>query len=289
MDNKYTSILKSYPFLLSDNAISEESNKIISDNSKLNDNNDVYKTLYSCIDLTSLNTTDSREQIWKFVESVNEFEGSNPEIENVASICVFPNFAKTVKDALSADVKIACVSGGFPASQTFFEIKVAETALALADGADEIDVVLNLGLFFDEDYEELSEQIYEIKETCREAKLKVILETGALKTFENIHKASILALYSGADFLKTSTGKIYQGASIEAVYVMCMAIKSYYKKTGKKIGIKVSGGVSTIEDAVNYYTIVKETLGEEWCNKEYFRIGTSRLAATLLEKIKSND
>lgn len=289
MDNKYTSILKSYPFLLSDNAISEESNKIISDNSKLNDNNDVYKTLYSCIDLTSLNTTDSREQIWKFVESVNEFEGSNPEIENVASICVFPNFAKTVKDALSADVKIACVSGGFPASQTFFEIKVAETALALADGADEIDVVLNLGLFFDEDYEELSEEIDEIKETCREAKLKVILETGALKTFENIHKASILALYSGADFLKTSTGKIYQGASIEAVYVMCMAIKSYYKKTGKKIGIKVSGGVSTIEDAVNYYTIVKETLGEEWCNKEYFRIGTSRLAATLLEKIKSND
>lgn len=287
MDNKYTSILKSYPFSLSDNEIYTESNKIIKDNIKSNDNNDVYKKLYSCIDLTSLNSTDSREHIWKFVESVNEFEGSNPEIDNVASICVFPNFARTVKEALTADVKIACVSAGFPASQTFFEVKIAETALALADGADEIDIVLNLGLFFDEEYEELSEEIDEIKETCRDAKLKVILETGALKTNENIHKASILALYSGADFLKTSTGKIYSGASIEAVYVMCQAIKTYYKKTGKKVGIKVSGGVSSIEDALNYYTIVKDVLGEEWCNKDYFRIGTSRLASTLLEKIKS--
>ena len=244
---------------------------------------EVLREIYSCIDLTTLNTTDTREDIWKFTEKVNSFEGSTPEIKNVAAICVFPNFVKTVAESLTADVKIASVCGGFPSSQTFLEIKIAETALAVLDGANEIDVVLNLGYFLNGEVEELCEELDEIKEACHEATLKVILETGALKTGENINNASVLALYSGADFLKTSTGKVYPGASLEAVYVMCLAIKQYYKKTKVRKGIKISGGVSSVKDAVNYYTIVKETLGEEWCNSNLFRIGTSSLANILLE------
>lgn len=285
--NQYQQALKNHSLSLSDEQVTEKVNKIIADKFAENNTVEVYRKLYSFIDLTSLNTTDSTESIWKFTEKVNAFEGSNPETNNVAAICVYPNFAKTVKDALTADVKIACVSGGFPASQTFTEVKIAETALAVADGADEIDVVINLGMFFNGEYEEMCEELSEIKHACHEASLKVILETGALQSAANIHKASVLSLYSGVDFLKTSTGKGYPGASPEAAYVLCQAIKSYHAKNGKKVGIKVSGGVSTVEDAVKYYTIVKETLGEAWLSPTLFRIGTSRLADVLLNKINS--
>lgn len=283
MENKYNKALKDNAFKLSDEAITEKVNKIITEKSAENNTTEVLRKIYSCIDLTTLNTTDTKEDIWNFTDKVNSFEGSNPEIDNVAAICVFPNLVKTVRESLTADVKIASVCGGFPSSQTFLEVKIAETALAVMDGANEIDVVLNLGLFLNGEIEELCEELDEIKEACHEAKLKVILETGALKTGESINNASVLALYSGADFLKTSTGKVYPGATLEAAYVMCLAIKNYYKKNGERKGIKISGGVSTVEDAVNYYTIVKETLGEEWCNSELFRIGTSRLADILLD------
>ena len=283
MEDKYRKALKDNALKLSDKEISEKVNKIIEEKSEENNTVEVLREIYSCIDLTTLNTTDTREDIWKFTEKVNSFEGSTPEIKNVAAICVFPNFVKTVAESLTADVKIASVCGGFPSSQTFLEIKIAETALAVLDGANEIDVVLNLGYFLNGEVEELCEELDEIKEACHEATLKVILETGALKTGENINNASVLALYSGADFLKTSTGKVYPGASLEAVYVMCLAIKQYYKKTKVRKGIKISGGVSSVKDAVNYYTIVKETLGEEWCNSNLFRIGTSSLADILLE------
>ena len=283
MDNKYKKALSDIPFKLTDNDVAEKVKKIISEKYNENNTNEVLKKIYSCIDLTTLNTTDTREDIWNFTSKVNDFEGSNPTIDNVAAVCVFPKFAKTVRESLTANVNIACVAGGFPSSQTFLEVKIAETALAVLDGADEIDVVLNLGLFLNEEYEELAEEIDEIKEACHEAKLKVILETGALKDAKKIHDASVLSLYSGADFIKTSTGKVYSGATLEAAYAMCIAIKNYYKKTGVKKGIKISGGVSTVEDAVNYYTIVKETLGEEWCNKDLFRVGASRLADTLLK------
>ena len=287
MDIKsYTDVLRTHSFDLSDEQVKSKVSELIDEKYAENNNKKVYKLLYSCIDLTSLNGTDTREHIWKMVQEVNDFEGTNPEVENVAAICVYPNFAKTVKEALTADVQIACVAGGFPTSQTFTETKIAETALAVMDGADEIDIVINLGLFFGEEYEEMCEEIDEIKFACHEAKLKVILETGALKTATNIHNAAILAMYSGADFIKTSTGKIYEGATLEAAYVMCRAIKSYYDKTQTKIGFKVAGGVSSVEDAVKYYTIVKEILGNEWCNKELFRIGTSRLANTLLKAIE---
>lgn len=281
--SKYQSALKNHALKLTDEQVQKQVSQIIKDHFDENNNQEVYKKLYSCIDLTTLNTTDTRDQVWKFVDKVNTFEGSNPDIQNVAAICVYPNFAQIVKENLTADVKIACVAGGFPSSQTFTEVKIAEAALAVADGADEIDIVLNLGLFLSEDYEELCEEIMEIKQACHEAKLKIILETGALKTSELINKASILSLYSGADFLKTSTGKVYEGATLEAAFVMCKTIKSYYEKNDIKVGFKVSGGVSTVEDAVNYYTLVKEILGEEWCNNELFRIGTSRLADKLLE------
>ncbi len=284
--NKYTDTLKKYNTDLNDADITKKVNEIVARRFNENNTKEVYKKLYSCIDLTSLNTTDTREDIWNFTEKVNDFEGSS-DLENVAAICVYPNFVETVKGALTADVKIAAVSGGFPSSQTFTEIKIAETALAVANGADEIDIVLNLGYFLEENYEELCEEIDEIKHTCRDSHLKVILETGALKSASNIMKASILSLYSGADFLKTSTGKVYEGASLEAAYVMCTAIKEYEAQTGRKAGFKASGGISTTEDAVRYYAVVKEVLGEEYMTNEYFRIGASRLAKNLLDSINS--
>jgi len=283
--NKYQDVLKQYKTELDDNQVKAKVEKIIAEKFSEDNNAEVYKKLYSCIDLTSLNTTDTKEDIWKFVQRVNDFEGSS-DVANVAAICVFPNFAEIVKEALTAQgVKIACVSGGFPSSQTYIEVKIAETALAVANGADEIDIVMNLGHFYAGNYEELSEEIDELKHTCRDAHLKVILETGALKTASDIKKASILSMYSGADFIKTSTGKVYEGATLEAAYIMCTAIKEYYDKTGRKIGFKPSGGISTTEEAVKYYSIVKEILGEEWCNNQYFRVGASRLANNLLDSI----
>ena len=287
--DKYNKALNAHPLKLSDSEVTEQVNKIIAENFDKNNNLEVYKKIYSCIDLTTLSSTDSKESVWKFTEKANQFEEDHPELENVAAICVYPNMVKTVKEALTTDVAIASVAGGFPNSQTFTEIKIAETALAVAEGANEIDIVINLGMFLDKEYEEMCEEISEIKETCRKASLKVILETGALKTVKNIHNASILSLYSGADFLKTSTGKEYPGASLEAAFVMANAIKSYHKKSGNKVGIKISGGVATTEDAVKYYTILKEILGEEWMNKEYFRIGASRMVNALMGDITANE
>ncbi|WP_294079282.1 deoxyribose-phosphate aldolase [Proteiniphilum sp. UBA5384] len=283
--SKYTTAINTHPFRLTDEEVSKKVNDLLNEKYNENNNAKVYKKLYSCIDLTSLNSTDSNESIWKFTEKVNKFDGSNPEMDNVAAVCVYPNFVRTVKEALTADVKIACVAGGFPSSQTFSEIKVVETSLAVADGADEIDVVINVGNFLDGEYEGMCEELTEIKDACRHASLKIILETGALQNVKNIHNAAVLALYSGADFLKTSTGKGYPGASPEAAYVMCHAIRSYHAKTGRKVGLKMAGGIATAEDAIKYYTIVKEMLGEEWCNNAFFRIGASRLAENLLSKI----
>lgn len=283
--NKYTDTLKKYNTDLNDAEIAKVVSELLNKKFEENNNTEVYKKIYSCIDLTSLNSTDTRESIWEFTEKVNNFDGST-DMPNVAAICVYPNFAETVKEALTADVKIAATAGGFPSGQTFIEVKIAETSLAVAHGADEIDTVINLGHFFEENYQELSEEIDEIKHACRDAQLKVILETGALKTARNIMTASLLALYSGADFLKTSTGKGYEGAMPEAAYVMCIAIKEYEARNGRKVGFKAAGGISTAEDAVRYYTIVKEVLGEEYLNNGFFRIGASKLADSILNHIK---
>lgn len=285
-DNKYLLALKKHSFKFTDEGIKNSVEQIISNNFDYNNIHDVYKILYGCIDHTSLNTTDTREHIWNLTKKINSFEGSDPEIENVAAVCVYPNFVQTVKESLTAEVKITAVAGGFPSSQTFIEVKIAEASLSISDGADELDIVINVGLFLDEYYKEFCEEIMELKEVCRDKTLKVILETGALSSYKNIHNASILSMYSGANFLKTSTGKGYPGATAEAVFVMCHAIKSYYKTTSNKIGIKVSGGVSSIEEAVKYYTIVKEVLGEQWCNNNFFRIGTSSLTDILYNEIE---
>lgn len=249
------------------------------------DTPEVKKQLLGAVELTTLKVTDSQESVLKFTEKVNAFADAHPELPHLATICVYPNFAKIVSESLEADnVEVACVSGGFPSSQTFLEVKTIETALAVHDGATEIDMVLNVGAFLSGDYETCADEIEEIKSAAAEAPLKVILETGALQTAENIKKASILSIYAGADFIKTSTGKIEPAATPEAALVMCQTIREYYKLTGTKIGFKAAGGINTVSDAVGYYTIVREILGEEWIKEGLFRIGTSRLANLLVSE-----
>lgn len=289
-ENKYLDAINASKVTEDDAAVAAAVGKILDEHEAENHTQDVYKFLFNTIDLTTLNSTDSPESVARFTEAVNDFEEQYPELPNVAAICVYPNFAQVVRAVLGvSSVNIACVSGGFPSSQTFEEVKIAETALAVEGGADEIDIVLNLGYFLDGDYEGVSDEINELKESTRDGLLKVILETGALKTAANIKKASVLAMYSGADFLKTSTGKGYPGATLEAAYVMMHCIKEYYEKTGVRIGFKASGGVSDTKTAVQYYTLAKEILGEEWLSNEYFRIGTSRLANNLLSDILGHE
>ena len=284
--DKYNQAIAESNVISDDEAVKAAVEKILADNLEKNMTEEVYKFLFNCIDLTTLRSTDSPRSVADFVEKVNQFDEEHPEMKNVAAICVYPNFSQVVRSVLEvSDVEIACVAGCFPSSQSFIEVKVAEVALAVEGGADEIDIVLNLGNFLDGDYEEVCDEISELKHSCREARLKVILETGALKTAANIKAASVLAMYSGADFIKTSTGKEYDGASLEAAYVMCQCIKEYYEKTGNKVGFKPAGGVRTAKDAVSYYCIVKEVLGEEWLTNEYFRIGASGLANNLLSAI----
>ena len=285
-NNRYEETFAKFEKPLNNEQTTAQVEAILTKSAKENYTPEVLKTIHSCIDLTSLTSMDTKEDIWKLTQSVNDLEGTRPDIPNVAAICVYPLFVETVKQAITAqDVQIASVAAGFPSSQTFTEVKIAETAMAVMEGADEIDVVINIGYFMEDNFQELCEELDEIKESCRSAKLKVILETGALATAENIHKASILALYSGADFLKTSTGKGYPGASPEATFLMCKAIKQYYEQTNRKVGIKVAGGIKTAEDAVMYYTIVKEVLGKEWLNKELFRIGASSLVADIQKRL----
>lgn len=286
MEDKYHQAIAESKVTEDDAAVKAAVDKILAENLKENMNEEVYKFLFNCIDLTTLRSTDSPRSVADFVERVNDFDNEHPEMKNVAAICVYPNFSQVVRTVLEvSDVDIACVAGCFPSSQSFLEVKVAEVALAVEGGADEIDIVLNLGNFLDGDYEEVCDEISELKHSCREARLKVILEAGALKTAANIKAASILSMYSGADFIKTSTGKEYPGADLQAAYVMCQCIKEYYEKTGRMVGFKPAGGVRTPEEAVSYYCIVKEVLGEQWLTNEYFRIGASGLPNNLLSAI----
>lgn len=284
--DKYAQAIAASTVTTDDAAVAAAVKEILDKHLAENRTKEVYTFLFNTIDLTTLKSTDSPESVARFTAAVNDFEERYPELPNVAAICVYPNFAAVVRTVLEVSgVKIACVSGAFPSGQSFEEVKIAETSLAVANGADEIDIVFNLGYYLDNDYESVVDEITEQKEACRGAHLKVILETGALRTAENIRNASVLSLYSGADFLKTSTGKEYPGASLEAAYVMMQCIKEYYERTGLRVGFKCAGGVATTEDAVSYYTLAKEILGEEWLTNELFRIGASRLANNLLSDI----
>ena len=287
---KYEEVLSQYDTNLSDEKVSAAVAKLIAEKVPENDTKEVKEFLMGSVELTTLKTTDSDESVMAFTEKVNKFAEVYPELPHVATICVYPCYAKTVNDTLEVDgVEIACVSGSFPSSQALLEVKVAETALAVKDGATEIDIVMSVGKYLSGDYETVCDEINELKAVCGEKKMKVILETGLLPSMSDIKKASILAMYSGADYIKTSTGKEKPAATTEAAYVMCQAIKEYFDKTGIMIGFKPAGGLNTVHDALIYYTIVKEVLGEKWLTNQYLRLGTSRLANLLLSEIVGSE
>ena len=288
--SKYEQALAKYDCNVKDEEVAIAVKKIIAEKVHENDTLEVKKFLFGSIELTSLKTTDSDESIMAFTERVNQFDEQYADLPHVATICVYPCFAKTVAETLEVDgVEIACVSGSFPSSQALIEVKVAETMLAVKDGATEIDIVMPVGKFLSGDYETLCDDISELKQACGNAAMKVILETGCLKTASNIKKASILSMYAGADYIKTSTGKEKISATPEAAYEMCQAIKEYYEETGIQIGFKPAGGINSVMDAMIYYTIVKEVLGEQWLTNKWFRLGTSRLANMLLSEIEGEE
>ncbi len=290
-NSKYEQALSQYNCELNDADIKAKVRDIIATKVPENDTLDVKKFLFGSIELTTLKPTDSDVSVMAFTERVNAFDNEYPNLPHVATICVYPCFAEIVKDTLEVEgVEIACVSGSFPSSQARIEVKVAETALAVKDGATEIDIVMPVGKFLSGDIEGVCDEISELKAICGEnVPMKVILETGCLGTASNIKKASILAMYAGADYIKTSTGKEKISATPEAAYVMCQAIKEYYDKTGIQIGFKPAGGLNTVMDAIIYYTIVKEVLGEKWLTNKYLRLGTSRLANLLLSEIEGEE
>jgi len=279
--------LKKYNLDISDAEVSEAVKKIIAEKVHENDTPEVKKFLMGSVELTTLKTTDSDTSVMAFTEKVNRFDEEYPTLPHVATICVYPKYAKIVAETLEVDgVEIACVSGSFPSSQSLIEVKTVETALAVKDGATEIDIVQPVGSFLEGDYDTVVDEIQQQKEACGEdVPLKVILETGCLKTAKNIKTASLLAMYAGADYIKTSTGKLEPAATPEAGYVMCQAIKEYYDETGIQIGFKPAGGLNSVMDALIYYTIVKEVLGERWLTNKYLRLGTSRLANMLLSEV----
>ena len=282
----YEEALSKYNLDISDEEVKEAVKKIIAEKVHENDTPEVKKFLMGSVELTTLKTTDSDTSVMAFTEKVNQFEEAYPTLPHVATICVYPRYAKIVSETLEVEgVEVACVSGSFPYSQALIEVKTIETSLAMKDGATEIDMVLSVGAFLEGDYETVCNEIQQMKEACGDKKMKVILETGCLQTAANIKAASILAMYSGADYIKTSTGKEKISATPEAAYVMCQAIKEYYDQTGIQIGFKPAGGLNSVMDALIYYTIVKEVLGEKWLTNQWFRMGTSRLANLLLSEV----
>ncbi len=288
--SKYDEVLLKYKTEIDDAEVKEAVKKIIAEKVPENDNLEVKKFLMGSVELTTLKTTDSEESVMAFVEKVNEYDATYPALPHFATICVYPCFAKVESETLEVDgVEIACVSGSFPSSQALIEVKVAETALAVKDGATEIDIVMPVGKFLSGDYEGVCDDIAELKAACGEAPMKVILETGDLRNGTDIKKASILSMYAGGDYIKTSTGKEKVSATPEAAYIMCQAIKEYYDETGIQIGFKPAGGINTVMDALTYYTIVKEVLGEKWLTNKWFRLGTSRLANLLLSEIEGQE
>ena len=289
--SKIEQALSKYNLNVSDEEVAQAVRKIIAEKVHENDNPDVKRFLFGSIELTTLKTTDSEESVLAFTERVNEFENAYPDLPHVATVCVYPCFASIVSQTLEVEgVEVACVSGSFPSSQALIEVKVAETALAVKDGATEIDIVMPVGKFLSGDYEGVADDISELKQTCgNTVAMKVILETGDLKTAANIKKAAILSMYAGADYIKTSTGKEKVSATPEAAYVMCQAIREYYDETGIQIGFKPAGGINSPMDALIYYTIVKETLGDKWLTNKWFRLGTSRLANMLLSEIEGQE
>ena len=282
---EYANHLKEYASAMSEAQVAEEVDRIRKAAVR-NHTPEVYKLCYSAVDLTTLSCTDSVESVTEFAGKAVKFYQQFPHLPNVASICIYPPFVETVGVVVDGtDMRITSVAGGFPSSQTFLEVKVLEVAMAV-----EIDIVLNVGKMLEGHYDEVANEVEVIRtEMSPEVVLKVIIESGALKTPDLIRKASLLSMFAGADFVKTSTGKIDVSATPEAAVVMCQAIRDYYRKTGRKVGFKPAGGVRSAEDAALYYTIVEEILGKEWLTPELFRIGASSAANNLLTAIEGRE
>lgn len=288
--SKYDEMLKNYNLDITDEEVKAAVKKIISEKVPENDNKEVKKFLLGSVELTSLRTTDTEEEILAMVEKVNKFASEYPNLPHVGAVCAYPCFTKLIADSLEVDgVDITNVTGCFPSSQALLEVKTIETALAVKDGATQIDIVLPVGKFLSGDYEDVCDTISELKQTCGDIPMKVILETGDLKNAKNIKTAALLSMFAGANYIKTSTGKEKISATPEAVYVMCQAIKEYYDKTGIQVGLKPAGGINTVMDAVIFYTIYKEILGEKWLDNYWFRLGTSRLTNLLLSEIEGKE
>lgn len=284
--SEYDQALEKYNLNITDEEVKAAVKKIIAEKVSENDNLEVKKFLLGSVELTTLSTTDTEEKVLAMIEKVNRFDSEYPDLPHVAAVCAYPCFTKLMADSLEVDgVEITNVTGNFPSSQTFLEVKTIETALAIKDGATNIDIVMPVGKFLSGDYEGVCDTIGELKQTCGDVPMKVILETGDLRNARDIKTASLLSMYAGADYLKTSTGKEKVSATPESVYIMCQAIKEYYDKTGIQIGLKPAGAINTVMDAVIYYTIVKEVLGEKWLTNYWFRMGTSRLTNLLLSEI----
>lgn len=287
---EYANHLKEYAPARSEAQVAEEVTRI-QQASKRNCTTEVYKFCYSTIDLTTLSCNDSVTSVTAFANRAVKFYEQFPHLPNVASICIYPAFVETVGLAVDGTpMRITSVGGGFPAAQTFLEVKALEVAMAIENGADEVDIVLNVGRMLTGEYDEAANEVEVIRaEMDSDIILKVIIESGALKTPELIRKASLLSMFAGADFVKTSTGKIDVAATPEAAVVMCEAIRDYYKASGRKVGFKAAGGVRTAEDAALYYTIVEEILGKEWLTTDLFRIGASSAANNILSAIEGKE
>ena len=284
--SEYDQALEQYDLNITDEDVKAAVTKIIAEKVSENDNPEVKKFLLGSVELTTLSTADTEEKVLAMVEKVNKFDSEYPDLPHVAAVCAYPCFTKLIADSLEVDgVDITNVTGNFPSSQALLEVKTIETALAIKDGGTQIDIVMPVGKFLSGDYEGVCDTIGELKQTCGDVPMKVILETGDLRNARDIKTAAVLAMYAGADYLKTSTGKEKISATPESVYVLCQAIKEYHKKTGIQIGLKPAGGINTVMDAVIYYTIVKEVLGEKWLTNYWFRMGTSRLTNLLLSEI----
>lgn len=287
--DRFDALFEKYEMNLDLNQIQAEVKKILLDEYDKYNQKAIYSQILSMVDITSLNPTDSVKSITEFVDKINKFDTKFEILPHPAAICVYPKFVQTVKDNLLEDLEIASVAGGFPDANTFIEVKVAEVAMAVMEGATEIDVVIPSGMVISGEFEEIFEDLQEIKAACRNAKLKVILETGVLMDPVLIKKAALVAMNAGADFIKTSTGKVSIGATYEAVYVMAKTVAEYNVKNNTKVGIKVAGGVSTTEQAVSYYTIVASVLGEEWLNENLLRFGASRLVNALISSLSGSE
>ena len=283
--DRFDALFAKYDMDLDATQIQQDVKKILLDKYDTYNQKSIYSQILSFVDITSLNPTDSVASITEFVEKINKFDTKFEILPHPAAICVYPKFVQTVKDNLVEDLEIASVAGGFPDANTFIEVKVAEVAMAVMEGATEIDVVIPSGMVFNGEFEEIYDELSEIKASCRDAKLKVILETGVLNDPVLIKKAALVAMNAGADFIKTSTGKVSVGATYDAVYVMAKTIAEYNALNNVKVGLKVAGGVSTTEQAVSYYTIVASVLGEDWLNASSFRFGASRLVNALISSL----